>query len=368
MDAKDLPLPHADKQEAVRKAFEVITRAREALPSDDGVSDKTAANYKAKADRMLRELDQCKETTVRQILERYAPVSRSFHAMRAAFVWHLKQEAKNLLSVQDGLQRREKQSTEWLNAVDHLERCLVLIDRVKANHAGDLLALTGEHKKAKHSKRKDLPKLPKNWKQLMLQRNARSPRYRLPTIVIAATGCRPEELAMGVELRLDSGFIVVKLRGAKVSKNSGQEWRQFKLLVDVMPPDVLQQIESKRTLTVSIASTDAFRAHLTRLSVELFPGKPAITGYSFRHSIAEDLRASGWAAEEIAAFLGQAVSETQSYYGRRRRKGKHAPEAINIERGSVETARPVRKLDRSGDLAPAYPDTAYTQCSAGCSG
>ena len=114
--AKDLPPSPAERQEAVGKAFVVVTRARKALPSGDGVSEKTARNYRAKADRILLEL-QGTDMTVQQILARYAPVSRSFYAMRAALVWHCKQECQRLLSDQDVLQRREGRSAEWLKVV-----------------------------------------------------------------------------------------------------------------------------------------------------------------------------------------------------------------------------------------------------------
>lgn len=345
--AKDLPLSPAERQETVGKAFVVVARARKALPSGDNVSEKTARNYRAKADLILREL-QGSDITVQQILARYAPVSRSFYAMRAALVWHCKQECRSLLSDQDALQHREGRSVEWLKVVGMLELSLKIIQMVENVRSEDMLEITGEQKKSKHSKRKDLPKMPKDWKERMLRRGAQSPRYGLPTLVIAVTGCRPEELVKGVDLQFDGNGIVAKILGAKVSEHSGQEWRKFKLQPGVMPTELVEQIKAAGTLTVSIKSTDAFRTHLTRLSAELFPGKPAVTGYSFRHSLAENLREAGWEAEELAAVLGQAVSETQAYYGRRRRAGSRAPEAAGIDKGSVETARPVRPLDRSG--------------------
>lgn len=345
--AKDLPPSPAERQEAVGKAFVVVARARKALPSGDGVSEETARNYRAKADLILREL-QGKDITVQQILARYAPVSRSFYAMRAALVWHCKQECHSLLSDQDVLQHREGRSVEWLKVVGMLEHSLKIIQMVEGIRAEDMLAITGEQKQAKHSKRKDLPKMPKDWKERMLRRGAQSPRYGLPTLVSAVTGCRPEELVKGVDLQFDGNGIVAKILGAKVSEYSGQEWRQFKLQPGVLLPELVEQIKAAGTLTVSIESTDAFRTHLTRLSAELFPGKPAVTGYSFRHSLAEDLREAGWTAEELAGVLGQAVSETQMFYGRRRRSGTREPQAITIDKTSVETARPVRPLDRSG--------------------
>ena len=46
-------------------------------------------------------------------------------------------------------------------------------------------------------------------------------------------------------------------------------------------------------------------------------------------------------------------------------------QVVGISRGSVYyTGEPVSDADLKlmRDLAPAYPDTAYAQCSAGCSG
>lgn len=268
--------------------------------------------------------------------------------MRSALVWHFKQRAKKLLEEQDAYQRTKLRDDAWLIVVGRLDQTLKLISVLEGFNAGDLLTLTGEQKKASLSKRNALMKLPPDWKQRMLVRAARSPTYYLPTLLIAATGCRPEELSDGLDLHVDGGQVVVRWNGAKVSKNSGQPWRQFKLTPDVLPEEVLQQVEAAGVLKVSIASTDAFRAHLTRHSKELFPNKPFVTGYSFRHSLAEDLREAGWEAEEVAAVLGQSVAETQAMYGRRRRTGSRAPQAVTIERTSVETARPVRPLDRSG--------------------
>lgn len=345
--AKDLLLAHAGRQEAVAKAFEVVIRARKALPFGNGVCEKTAADYREKADHILLEM-RTKKSTVKQVLGRYAPVSRSFFAMRAALVWHCKTECRSLLSDQDVLQRREGHSAEWLKVVGMVEHCLKIIEMIQGIRAEDLLAISGEPKRPKHSKRRDLAKLPKDWKQRMLERSVRSPLYGLPTIVSAATGCRPEELVKGVNLKMDGSDVVAMVLGAKVSEDSGQEWREFKLRSSALPTACVEQIKAAGTLTVSIRCPDAFRAHLTRLSAELFPGKPAATGYSFRHSLAEDLRESGWKAEDIAAVLGQTVSETQSQYGRRKRSGSRAPCTVSIDRESLKTARPVRALDRSG--------------------
>ena len=92
--------------------------------------------------------------------------------MRAALVWHCKQSCRSLLSDQDVLQRREGRSAEWLKVVGMLEHSLKIIQMVEGIRAEDMLAITGEQKKAKHSKRKDLPKMPRDWKERVLRRGA----------------------------------------------------------------------------------------------------------------------------------------------------------------------------------------------------
>lgn len=368
--ANDMPLQAAEGQSAVGGAFDVISRARRALRAGSDVSAKTAVDYGKKVKLVLDQFAAAKrqggQASLELILARYAPRARSFRAMRSALVWHFKQQAKKLLEEQDVYQRMKLRDDAWLTVVGKLDQMLKLTGVLEGFNAGDLLTLTGQQKKAGLSKRNTLVKLPADWKQRMIERAARSPTYYLPTLLIAATGCRPEELSDGLDLSVDGGQVVVRWNGAKVSKNSGQPWRQFKLKADVLPEKVLQQVETVGVLKVLIASTDAFRAHLTRHSKELFPNKPLVTGYSFRHSLAEDLREAGWEAEEIAAVLGQSVAETQAMYGRRKRTGSRAPQAVTIERTSVETARPVRPLDRSGlemVLAEKLPKAARARKS-----
>lgn len=61
-----------------------------------------------------------------------------------------------------------------------------------------------------------------------------------------------------------------------------------------------------------------------------------------------DLRDEGWTTEEIAAVIGELSAATVAYYGLRRGgKGQVRPR-VAIEPGSVETANPVKPLNRSG--------------------
>lgn len=342
-----LPILDAVRQQVLGKAFSVVVRAREALFAGQGVSRKTALLYASKSAQMFAELERS-GLTIRSLLGRYAPVPKTFYLMRAALVFHCKQGARDILINQSNLQRQSRDSEAWLAEVDRLRRALVVIDNINSFKIEHFLKEMNLPRKQSHSKRKDLIKLPKNWKEQMLALSIKSPAYYLPTIVLAATGCRPAELAVGVELKISGEDVAVRIFGVKVSEASGQQWRQFNVRRSVFPSNVLDQIEKTGLLRVQIKNPDAFRTHLTRHSTALFPGMPAVTAYTFRHSLAEDLREAGWSAEELAGLLGHATSEMQRNYGRRRRAGSRAPKESTVVKKSVETARAIPALDRSG--------------------
>lgn len=86
---------------------------------------------------------------------------------------------------------------------------------------------------------------------------------------------------------------------------------------------------------VTIPSTDALRQALYDMSAELWPSGIRIAPYHFRHSRAETLRASGWAAHEIAAVLGERSARTVAHYGRKTRPGSRTPPRVPIKRDGV---------------------------------
>lgn len=351
--ANDAPLQTAAGQSAVGGAFDVISRARHALRAGSNVSTNTAIDYSKKVKLVLNEFAIAKQrgdkASLKLILARYAPRPSSFRAMRSALVWNFKLQAQKLLKEQDLHQRMKPRPDTWLPLISQLDQTLKIISVLEGYEAEELITLTGGQSRIKHSKKKDLAKMPRDWKQQMVARGLSSPLYGMPLAITAAMGCRPSELLQGVTLCLDGQSIIGRCLGSKLTQHSGQPWREVKFLEGALPPGTKEKIsEAGGTLIIKIAKTSNFKAHLTRISKSLWPDKPNMTSYAFRHLFTEDLRKSGWSAEEIGGALGHLVANTQSHYGRKVRTGKKTPSSSFIEQKSIKTALPVRALDRSG--------------------
>lgn len=354
--ANDMPLQTAEEQSAVGRAFDVISRARHALRAGSDVSANTAADYSKKAKLVLHEFATARErgekASLNRILARYAPRPPSFRAMRAALIWHFKQHAKNLLKEQDDLQRIKPRPNSWILTTGKLDQVLKMIDVLERLDCDELLALTGEQPRAKQSKKKALAKMPRDWKKQIVDRGMSSPLYKMPLALTAAMGCRPAELLKGITLRIDGESIVGRCLGAKVTANSGQPWREMTFAEGVLPVETRGEIErAGGELVVRISKTANFKAHLTRLSKSLWPDKPTMTAYAFRHFFTETLREAGWDSAEIGGALGHVVANTQAHYGRKTRSGTRIPPASPTVLKGIRTALPVRAQDLSG-LAP----------------
>lgn len=350
--AKGEPLKIADRQAAVGLAFDTVARARHALRAVTDVSTATAIDYSKKTKLVLDEFAAAKgrgeKASLNRILARYAPRPPSFRAMRAALVWHFKQRAKRLLKEQDDLQRIKPRPDSWLSTIGKLDQMLKMIEVLERLECDELLALTGELPRAKQSKKKDLAKMPRDWKKQIVDRGMSSPLYKMPLALTAAMGCRPAELLKGITLRIDGESIVGRCLGAKVTASSGQPWREMTFAEGALPVETRAEIErAGGELLVRISKTANFKAHLTRLSKSLWPDKPAVTAYVFRHFFTETLREAGWDSAEIGGALGHVVANTQAHYGRKTRSGtRNLPASPTVLKG-IKTALPVRPLDLS---------------------
>lgn len=195
-------------------------------------------------------------------------------------------------------------------------------------------------KKPKASKRRSLRGLPADWRGRVI--NELSEPDQLAAITMMLTGCRPAEIASGIDLEEVEGGLRVRIRGAKTGQGHGQEWRTYTLRTDSTDPFANRLIRpgaTHRTVQLSPGDgdpVDAFRKRVKRAAVRA--GLPDVSAYSFRHARAADLKASGMDRTDIAGALGHAVDATQSQYGHHRQGGKaNGPLLENIE-----TAQPVR--------------------------
>jgi len=329
---------------ALRDAEFALVKAARAVLVGKKPKPTTQANYTAKCAILVAEMMKLKGNAQRrltEVLRQYAPKANSFFAMRAAAAWRHREEIRRLLREREALLLAE-QAVARSRVLDRIKTALSKLHMVRNMKRAELLASGGGKSKRAQSKRLDLHRLPEIWREQIIDcSNGRA--YEEIFWVLAATGCRPEELLHGVTLNLGHDHVHVRIAGAKVSNSSGQIWRKFKVSLDWLPVAMYERLEGRIDYVVRIASTGALRSALARAARRV--SLPRLCPYHFRHAAAEDMRESGWTADEIGGALGHCVGETSSYYGRRRRPGKGGATAKSqITKGSVVTAIPVRPL------------------------
>lgn len=181
--------------------------------------------------------------------------------------------------------------------------------------------LFSEHKNVqkRHTKRRSLRGLPSDWREQLVKAAAGS-KYDKAVQVMAACGCRPAELAKGVEIRRNGDVVIIKITGAKVSENTGggQAWREISLVATHPLLEGLV-IPGKYSVPNARAIENAVE-HFARV---LWPRRAEpISAYSLRHAAASDFKAAGLDKTEVAAALGHQSTATMSRYGSANRTGK----------------------------------------------
>lgn len=160
-----------------------------------------------------------------------------------------------------------------------------------------------------------------DWRSKIFDRlvHVKSPWLTLAAVG-ALTGARPEELdGVTIERTKDGGLVFV-IKGAKVSDTKGQPWRRITVKDSGKEFAHLWALAEK-TFTVTVPPVrdypDAYSVALARAGAFVFPKRaPRMSAYVYRHALASDLKADGFAAEQISATLGHSVTKTASYYGR----------------------------------------------------
>lgn len=282
-----------------------------------------------------------------QAMSRYAPSANSFYIMRPAICWQKRREISEALKQISALDisSEMKVLNDLMTQLAQQKKTLNLLEQLKRD---DVLRVTGGKSRRPKSLRDDLSELPTGWQTRILERAQASEIYADAVAILALTGCRPEELAHGVTVRLDAEPAVIKIYGAKLGDHAGQPWREIDIPTAKLPAHMLLCLrEGCDSVEVKVDSTDALRQAVYSYSRELWPGSIPISPYHFRHNMAETLRENGWPAHEIAAVLGERSAATVSHYGRKirpNRAGRREVPEVVISRGGVRTAIKVPPL------------------------
>lgn len=191
----------------------------------------------------------------------------------------------------------------------------------------------------KRSKRQVLGGLPPNWRELVI--DAAKPQHKIPITVLAASGCRPAELAKGIDVASVDGTVVIVIQGVKVTEYSGQPQRIILLdpLLNPFARMLFDQLQPDEAIIVKVnrwTLLDAVKSAVKRAGI---PERKRVTPYCFRHQFAADVKAEVGSASKA---LGHATDRTQSNYGHKNQsKGRSGVKATKV-------SRPVKQIHGRG--------------------
>lgn len=325
------------------KQFETITTGWALLSNHPLTqpSEKSIATYQREFNRIKARAEGGK------IWEAAAQTTsqRTWYLRRAAILFLAWRALAKQLTVQEQMQTALRdappQDARWDQWRAEVQKVGRLIELIKSAPSGSPLVAP----KPRRTKRKTGPGLPDDWRE---QLAARLPNWRQAYLVAAVTGCRPAELAKGVELRVREGQLQASIIGAKVGEYAGQPLRSMRWTLPNASPLVEQLAEAVLAnageLTVSLGNRNtnparAFSDAIREAAKRAWPGrKLSITAYSLRHAAASDLKSSGLGETAVSQALGHASLSTKSTYGRAARTQK----GVSVAPGQVEGSRPVR--------------------------
>ena len=337
----------------VLSAIEAERQRRHAtLPKASSVKD--YAGKVLRVEEAMEEFDGGWAEKVTMAVGRLGRALQSFTAYRSALKHFAVEDIKTSVGAIQSISR------------DHFGLMPEMITRLQGEmrrfaHLASLdrdfcLEMVSETKRLPQSKSRMLRHLRDGWREQFLDAVQFSD-HAMPCALLNACGLRPVELQTGVQLSMAQENVLVRINGGKVREHTGQPWREFQLARDVMPGWAYERVRAAGSMTVH-AEPEGLRKFIARVSEKLFPrNKPPkpndvlLSPYVFRHAVVSDMRSEDWDEAEIAAVIGESSAATVAWYGLNwgsRGRRSHKARAVAIVRDSVQTARPVKQVEKFG--------------------
>lgn len=343
---------------AQARAFHVINRKRK-------ISDKTKVSYQRIAKRLI--------FSERKLPIDCAKTKSTFYTYKAAVVSYILDEISKSIPVMDSL--KKSNIKEWESEVIKLKRCIdflsvVGVDQDKQNliayKNGNFKSQWTEknqstkHKNIRRSKSKRLKNLPRDWSQrLFICALQSKSKHTLAVAVLAISGCRPAELAYGVELSLSADqSIHVHVFGAKTRDDGiyGQAYRCFDVKSDSVEYGYLvDQLRSNQGRLVVKADPGALCDKVSYLSKKVMPQlKEPATAYCFRHRFSGSLHHAGINSGSISQALGHCSDQSMQHYS-----SSYRSSASGFSIRNIQSARPVRSKNVERAMAKQSAPTLH---------
>lgn len=190
---------------------------------------------------------------------------------------------------------------------------------------------------------------------------------RLLFLLQCVTGCRPQELENGVQVRLlRDGTMVARVKGAKCDEFVGQPSRCLRLhAADGVTLTLAHMLKVGHTIDsrkCNLGQVNTYAKRVARACAKAFPerrGSRRLSPYSARHQFKADLVAAGWSKVEIAMAMGHSTTRSGTAYGQGGRAGGGGVRPI-----AIKAMRPV-KLRGEYPRARSGPNVATANTQSG---
>ena len=306
--------------------FGIIKAARNlinGMPKEE-VCENTSEDYRKKFDRLVARTGN--QSDIGQLIAEAKKTKKAatWFANRASLIYSLRSRIEHLLTLQDKYQRTirelrrldmsaDEEGQRWLEAVDEIDYLTSSLKAVQAENPPPR-----EDRVPRHSKRADMRNLPEDWRTMLCRRMRN---YEAELAILAATGCRPVEFAMGIKFNIADGMICAHIGGAKLGEFSGQKWRRLYWSID-HPSHIIQKLveitpKNGSTLLALTDSPAGLTCAIRAAAKREWPSrKSSLTSYCLRHQFGADLKAAGrFTDAEISGALGHRSLDTKTYYG-----------------------------------------------------
>lgn len=277
-------------------------------------SEETKKQYREIFDRLVKKNPK---TPLEIILYRSAQSRATFDLYRSAMRYCITEEIRNLLKESDQARRSKNFDEMREKTILAFKKSIVFEDKFLSVNKIVFEDVKGrdDYKKKKNSKKKVLKKAVSYNEIFEKLSSKQKAKYGLALPIFGMSGVRPAELKKGVIMTAKNGEITFTIRGAKISKDRGQEIRLCRCSINknLLADNVLYKIiesSGQKGLLYKLEQAD-YKA----LSKYLNRNFPDMSAYVFRHQVASNLKANKMSKIKIAQYLGHRSDKSQSAYG-----------------------------------------------------
>jgi len=331
MVAENKAMPKASRQQrviALRDRSSEDLRSLAKLPAAE-----TVERYMTRAASALRESWE-KRSSVWTLVEERSGNIDSWYTFKAGVQYYLEAQlggVKRALDQWQRVRRCEGASLEsdylGTSLLQQLRRLGESLEQTPTQAPARFKGDGRSRRYQKRSKSASLRAVAQDWRERCALTMDSS--LKLPFLIQCVTGCRPQELANGVQVRLlRDGTLVTRVRGAKTDDVAGQPVRSMRLGTRCGGAQLLASLlkvgDTLDSRKLGIGEVNTYGRKVARACARAFPerkGRMRLSAYSVRHQFKADLAAAGFSPAEIAMAMGHSTTRSGTAYGRGGRAG-----------------------------------------------